>query len=145
MKTGYLIVAGVSIGFLIDWLIRWIRSATPQADPWGREVEEELEATSAVPLCLKCLEPQRQESWFCPECGHGVGPYNNLSPYLYIFSLGEAFRNGVADETRVTRFVLLGYFMISFAQFGLLAPVYWFFLLKNSEHVEKPETSAPSV
>jgi hypothetical protein len=50
---------------------------------------------------------------------------------VYIFSQGEALRSGVGEHVRRSPFVVTGYFLFSLSLFGVLAPLYWFFLLRN--------------
>jgi hypothetical protein len=77
---------------------RWFWRPASSPDPWGREVEDALEREEALPLCPHCLAPQERETWFCAECGSSIGKYNNVDPYLYVFSLGDFFRNLFAGE-----------------------------------------------
>ena len=128
-------VAGLGIGFLCLaglWrLIGWIREAPQKPDPWDAEVEQKLEAPETQEVCPHCSTPQEPGRWFCANCGRAVGPYNNLMPYLNVFSEGEVFRNGVSGRFRNKPIILIGYFLISLGSYALFAPIYWFFLLSN--------------
>src|SRR5262245_14135696 len=99
MEEGYLspnyLILGTAALYSIGWgLASWVRDAAPVADPWEAEQPEEIGSAEATPLCHRCLAPHLEEEYFCSECGASVGSYNNLNPYLYIFSLGEALRYG---------------------------------------------------
>ncbi len=59
------------------------------------------------------------------------GPTAIICRNVYIFSQGEALRTGVAEGVRRSPLVVAGYFLFSLSLFGIFAPVYWFFLLKN--------------
>ena len=117
--------------FAVAWAVRWIRGAIPAPDPWSEEVEQAVQAKDAVPLCPHCLAPQSPETWFCAECGCSIGPYNNLNPYLYLFSVGDLFRTGVSRRVRRTPFVVVGFLVLSLAEYTVIAPYYWFFFFRN--------------
>ena len=127
-------------------LVAWIRDAPARPDPWDGEVENQLQ--TAPEICPHCSTPQPPTAWFCEHCGRAVGPYNNLMPFLYVFSEGEVLRNGTQDRLRKSPLIVIGYFLISFNIFvlamslgrssvmvslllllGLLG--FWFALLKN--------------
>ena len=112
-------------------LIRWLRKAASSPDPWSQEVEEALQKEDALPLCPHCLAPQEQETWFCGECGNSIGPYNNLNPYLYIFSLGDLFRRGVTEHVRRSPLVVVGFLLLSLSEYIIFAPYYWFLFFRN--------------
>lgn len=99
--------------FTVIRLVRWIRQAAPQPDPWDKEVEDAVQAEDAVPLCPHCLAPQEPETWFCAECGCSVGRYNNVNPYLFAFSLGDLFRNGTAGRICPRPLVITGFLLLS--------------------------------
>ena len=94
----------------------------------------------ATPVCPHCQCPHETTQWFCPEGGRAVGDYNNLSPYLYIFSLGEVLREGTSGHFRKSWFTIAGFLLVSFAEYFVLAPIYWFFLFRN---VVRPASSPP--
>jgi hypothetical protein len=121
-------------GVAIYRAVLWLTSAPRTPDPWGDEVEAALNQGEAVPLCHHCLAPQEHNGWFCPACGSTTGPYSNYLPFVYIFSQGEALRSGVAQRVRRSPLVVAGYFLFSLSLFGIVAPVYWFFLLRNLQH-----------
>jgi hypothetical protein len=77
----YGIVAGAGYG-----LVRWLKSAETTPDPWGPDIEQHVHDPQTPALCLRCLIPQQDDAWFCPECGSAVGPYNNYMPFVVIFS-----------------------------------------------------------
>ena len=137
-------VAGLGVVFLLLaglWrLIGWIREAPPKPDPWDAEVERKLEEPEAVEVCHHCLTQQPPNAWFCEHCGSAVGPYNNMMPYLNVFSEGEVFRNGAADRLRSKPLIIAGYLLFSLSAYVFFAPIFWFFLFKNLKRYreEKP-------
>jgi hypothetical protein len=103
-------------------------------------VENQLQA--APEICPHCSTPQPPTAWFCEHCGRAVGPYNNLMPYLQVFSEGEVFRNGASGQFRRRPLILAGYFLLGFGMLSFLAPIYWFSLLLN---LRSPETAQEAV
>ncbi len=138
------VVAGLGLSFLLFaglWrLIDWIREAPPKPDPWDAEVERKLEEPEAVEVCHHCLTQQPPNAWFCGHCGSAVGPYNNMMPYLNVFSEGEVFRNGAEDKLRSKPLIIAGYLLFSLSAYVFFAPIFWFFLFKNLKRSreEKP-------
>jgi len=112
-------------------LVAWVRDAPATPDPWSAEVEQKLSEPDAVEVCPHCLTEQTSTAWFCPRCGRAVGPYNNLMPYINVFSQGEVLRNGTSGRLRKSPLILIGYFLISVGMFPLLAPFYLFSLFLN--------------
>jgi fatty acid desaturase len=156
-----LIVAGYGVAVLVlaaFWrFIVWVRNAPVRPDPWDAEVEHQLQ--EAPEACPHCSTPQSPTAWFCPQCGRAVGPYNNLMPYLQVFSEGEVLRNGTHDRLRKSPLIVIGYFLISFNFFvlavslarssiplslvivaGLLS--FWFSLYKNYRRPD-PDANRP--
>jgi ribosomal protein L40E len=143
-----LIVGGFGLGFLALvglWrLIVWVREAPQTADPWDAEVEQKLQEPEAQEICRRCMTPQEPGAWFCRHCGVAVGPYNNLMPFLNVFSEGEVLRNGVDGRFRNRPLIVIGYFLISLGLFSFFAPVYWFSLLLNLKRPHRePESVDP--
>ena len=116
-----LMVGGFGLGLLalaFLWrLIAWIREAPQTPDPWDAEVEQKLQDPDVRQVCHRCLTPQEPETWFCRHCGAAVGPYNNLMPFLNVFSEGEVLRNGVSAPFRNRSFIALGYCLITLGFF----------------------------
>jgi ribosomal protein L40E len=137
-------VAGLGVVFLLLaglWgLIAWVREASPKPDPWDAEVEHQLEEPEAAEVCHHCLTRQPPNAWFCEHCGSAVGPYNNMMPYLNVFSEGEVLRNGAADRLRKNPLIIAGYLLFSLSVYVVFAPIFWFFLFKNLKRSkeEKP-------
>jgi hypothetical protein len=131
-------------GFFIYWFIRWVSKAPRTVDPWGEQLDQEVNEQGAVSLCHHCLTPQEHNGWFCPRCGATVGPYSNYMPYIYVFSQGEVLRAGVTERLRPSALIILGFMLLSLGMFdivGLFAlalPIYWFFLFQNLRHNERP-------
>ncbi len=130
-----LIIGGLAVGGLILFalwrLIVWVRDAPTSPDPWDAGIEKNLAEPEAVEVCPHCLTDQSSTAWFCKKCGSAVGPYNNLMPYVQVFSQGEVFRNGVAGRFRNRPLILTGFILISLSTYFVFAPVYLFFLLTN--------------
>jgi hypothetical protein len=121
-------------------LIAWVRNAPITPDPWDAEVEQKLSDPETAEICPHCFTPQPPTAWFCARCGRAVGPYNNLMPYVQIFSEGEVFRNGTSGRLRKSPLILIGYFLISLGMFSFLAPIYLFSLLLNwKRSTDEPE------
>ncbi len=112
-----LMVGGFGLGLLVLaalWqLIAWVREAPPTPDPWDAEVEQKLQDPETQQICHRCMTPQESGAWFCKHCGAAVGPYNNLMPFLNVFSEGEVFRNGISHRFRNRPFIAVGYFLIT--------------------------------
>lgn len=138
------IVAGLGVGFLILaglWrLIAWVREAPQRPDPWDAETERRLEEPEAMEICHRCFNPQPPNAWFCEHCGGAVGPYNNLMPYLNVFSEGEVFRNGTAGRLRANPVIIAGYLLLSLSAYAVLAPIFWVFLIRN---LKRPREEQP--
>ena len=130
-------VAGLGVGFLLLaglWrLIAWVREAPAKPNPWNAEVERKLEGPEAVEVCHHCMTQQPPNAWFCEHCGSAVGPYNNLMPYVQVFSEGEVFRNGTSGRFRNRPVILIGYFLVVLGTFPFLAPIYLLSLLLDSK------------
>lgn len=130
-----MIIGGLALGGLavvLFWrFVVWIREAPVTPDPWDAEVEQKLSEPDAVEVCPHCLTEQPPTAWFCKGCGRAVGPYNNLMPYVQIFSEGEVFRNGASGRFRNRPFILIGYFLVTLGTFAFLAPVYLVLFLLN--------------
>jgi len=141
-----LMVGGFGLGVLalaVFWrLIVWVREAPPTPDPWDAEIEQKVQEPEAQEICRRCLTPQEPGAWFCRHCGVAVGPYNNLMPFLNVFSEGEVLRNGVGGRFRNRPFILIGYFLITLGIFPFLAPIYWLSLLLNWKRPSEPQESA---
>ena len=107
-------------------LIVWIRDSPVLPDPWDADVERQL--SEAVEVCPHCLTEQPPTAWFCKRCGRAVGPYNNLMPYVQVFSEGEVFRNGMNGQFRNRPLILAGYFLVFLGTMPFLAPLYFLWL-----------------
>jgi ribosomal protein L40E len=138
-----LLIGGFAVGGLAIvglWrLIAWVRDAPVTPDPWDAEVDQKMSEPDAVEVCHRCFTEQPPGAWFCARCGSAVGPYNNLMPYVVVFSQGEVFRNGVDGRVRPKLLTILGYLFFSLFNYAFLAPIYWIFLFKRllRDRVEK--------
>ena len=141
MTIGALIILGAVVLVAIALAV-WIFSGDSLSpDPWGPEIEQLIQDPATEPLCHRCLTPQSPIGWFWPECGTGVGPYNNYMPFVYTFSVGEVLRAGVLDHVRRSPVVVLGYLMCS-ANYAVFAPIYWYYLFSNFRRHKQPAPEA---
>jgi hypothetical protein len=126
------------------WLfLQWLWSGSARPDPWGAELDEALQAEELPPTCFHCSATYSPLDRFCPACGSSVGAYNNYSPYLYIFSLGEALREGSFGKLRPDWVSVAGYFLLSLSM-SLLAPLYWVQLFKNLARQRQAPAKPPA-
>ena len=116
---------------------QWFNKGDVHPDPWGPEIDQAIRSPEALPVCHHCFTPQEQETWFCPECGAAIGPYNNYMPFINLFSEGEVFRNGVDKHVGHNFVTVVGYLLASISAYMIFAPVYWYFLFKNLGHKEQ--------
>lgn len=122
-----LIVGGYALAGLAAYLcwrlIVWVRDSPTHPDPWEAEVSQKLADPETQEICPHCSTPQPSTAWFCEHCGRAVGPYNNMMPYLQVFSEGEVLRNGTSSRLRKGLLIPLGYFLISvnFVLMGLMS------------------------
>ena len=139
-----LIIGGFAVGGLVLaglWrLIAWVRDAPVTPDPWDADVEQKMSEPEAVEVCHRCFTEQPPGAWFCARCGSAVGPYNNLMPYVCIFSQGEVFRNGVDGRVRAGPLTILGYLFYSLANYAFFAPVYWIFFFRQLQRRKAEKT-----
>jgi hypothetical protein len=141
--VGEVVLAGLAFVLLWRGLVR--AGQIPKSpDPWDEEIEKALHEPQAVEVCHRCFDPVTPGSWFCGHCGCAVGPYNNVMPYLDVFSQGEVLRNGVNDKLRQNVLIVAGYLLVSLDLYLVFAPVYWIFLFRNlkrrKESVKQTET-----
>lgn len=132
-----------SLGEILTSRIRaWWRSLdTP--NPWSDELDVAVRAPDAIPVCHRCATPCDLPVWFCPSCGAAVGPYNNVMPYIYIFSIGEALRSGVGPEAHFTPFRIVAYVSIGVAEYTVFAPLYLLQLYRNYGKLKNQECAHP--
>ena len=129
-------VAGLAIAFVRRSFI-WVKRLPTSPDPWDKEVEEKLHDPNAVAVCHRCFTPINSNNWFCEHCGSAVGPYNNLMPYVLIFSQGEVLRNGMKDRFSRKGLIAAGLMLVTLSQYAILAPIYWIPLFKNLKNRAK--------
>jgi hypothetical protein len=139
---GFYGIALVALGGV--WLfVQWLMRSPKIPDPWSSEVAEEMECESARPLCAHCLSSYGKLQHFCSECGAPVGDYNNLMPYVNLFSIGHVLRIGTSGTFKRSPFLIACFFAFSIVEYTLFAPVYWYRLIKNIARVPRslpPET-----
>jgi len=121
-----LLIATLALGGLLCvfiWrVIVWVREAPVTPDPWDTETNDKLSDPEIEQACHHCSTPQKCDAWFCPHCGNAVGPYNNLMPFIYIFSEGEVYRNVVNQRFRNRPLVAIGVILM------VLGPMMLFFI-----------------
>jgi len=140
------IIGGLGLAILASgclWrLFVWAARPSTSPDPWDQEIEKSLHEPEAVEVCHRCIEPVSPNSWFCGHCGCAVGPYNNLMPYIHVFSEGEVLRNGVNDRLPPSPLIVAGYLLVSLNLYLFFAPIYWIFLFRN---LSRPKESTVPV
>ena len=149
--TGYVVI-GIFLSVIGIWkLLAWINAAPVRPDPWDTETSEEIEQAGAAPVCHRCLTPQKPGSWFCERCNAAVGPYNNMMPYLNVFSEGEVFRNGLSQRVRNRPLVITGYLLLSLSTFPVIGPLclvftasYLLSVIRNHPPVSRRQPDAAS-
>ena len=142
-----MLIAELALGGLLIvfcWrVIVWVRDAPNTPDPWDAELNKELSAPEIEQACHHCSTPQKNDAWFCPHCGSAVGPYNNMMPYVWIFSQGEVFRNGAQGSVRRNPVTIIGYLIYSSFNYAFLAPIYWIGLFRNMARLENESSDQP--
>ena len=123
----------VVLSFLLYRFVVWIREARLSPDPWEPSLPERLDEAEAEPLCTRCLCPHPEEAWFCPHCGLPASATTNFSPFLWVFSLGDAFRAFVAGAVRIRPLTVVGFLLTSLIHLSVLGPLYWVALLWNAD------------
>jgi hypothetical protein len=135
-----MVVAGYAIGGLILaglWRLYGLLFKKPvKPDPWGAEVERQLQAAQEV--CPHCSTPQPPDAWFCARCDNPVGPYHSFTPYVYQFSDGGVFRNGASGH-RTSVLVAIGYLLLSLGKLGLFGPFYWMAFMANQRRIRQED------
>jgi hypothetical protein len=112
MVVAELGLAVLAVAVFFRFLL-WIRDAPVTPDPWDAAVEQKLSEPETSEVCPHCSTPQPPDAWFCEGCGRAVGPYNNVMPFLQVFSEGEVLRNGTTDRMRKGLLIPIGYFLMS--------------------------------
>jgi hypothetical protein len=126
---GELALAGLVLVLL--WRFFVVARIPRSPDPWDEETEKAVHEPEAVEICHRCFIPVTPGSWFCEHCGNAVGPYNNVMPYICVFSQGEVLRNGVNDKLGQKALTVAGYLLFSLNMYLVFAPIYWIFLFRN--------------
>jgi hypothetical protein len=127
----------IVLTFAIHRLIQHCRQLVPKPDPWDTEVEASLDSQDATPVCHRCFTEHEANTLFCPKCGTAVGDYNNVLPWINVFSEGEVLRNSLFDRLRVNMLTVIGFFLFSIAFAAITAvgivllPVLWVMFAKN--------------
>ncbi len=134
-----------SLGAVVaDAVRQWWRSLdTP--NPWSYELDAAVRALDAIPVCHRCTTPCELPVWFCPACGAAIGPYNNILPFIQIFSIGEVLRSGVGPEAHFTPFRTVAYVALGLTQYGFFAPLYFIRLFLNHRRLSKEQHEKPNI
>jgi len=135
---GLLILAG----FLIVAFYKWISGGSRSPDPWDQESFALPPDEEATVLCHRCLVPNSPGADFCENCGAPVGEYTNYLPFPYLFSVGYLLRSGTSGEFKRTRFTVLGFVILSLAEYAFFAPVYLYqFFMRGLARKPSPPSS----
>jgi len=138
MLIAWLAVGGMATFFAWRFLV-WVREAPVTPDPWNVETEKKLSEEEIQQACHHCSTPQKAGAWFCPHCGSAVGQYNNLMPYVNIFSEGEVYRNGLNQRFRNRPLIVTGFVLMTFMN-PLLIPMLGVLLYRNLRDAEPQKT-----
>jgi hypothetical protein len=118
-------------GFCLVRFVRWLLCGPKTPDPWSEQISAEMSADDALALCHRCLTPHDSLRHFCSDCGAPVGTYTNWMPYPYLFSIGHTLRIGTSGSFKRSPLTIAGFFLFTFAEYSLLAPIYWVVFLKK--------------
>ena len=141
-----LVLVFISLSVVLLWrFFHWIEETPATPDPWAKDFDDAVNQPDAVPICPRCLSPQEQDGRFCEACGSSIGFYNNLNPYLYIFSLGEVLRLGTGGSIQKNPVTVLGYLLLSVAEFTVFAPVYWYLFYRNLKRLQHDSVTSHTV
>jgi len=125
---------------LADRIRGWWKSLD-KPDPWPAELDAAVRAPDAIPVCHRCTTPCELPVWFCPVCGASIGPYNNILPFVRIFSFGEVLRSGLQPTARFTLLTVPGYILVTLHFAFYLAPFYFIRLIMNYLKIKRLENS----
>ncbi len=126
-----------SLGKLLGDHIREWWSSLDAANPWPDDLDAAVRAHDAIPVCHRCSTPCELPIWFCTCCGTSVGPYNNILPFILIFSIGEVLRSGVQPTARFTMLTVPGYIIVAMHSGLILAPIYYIRLIANHIKIKR--------
>jgi hypothetical protein len=137
-----ILVAALFVGAAaIYGLIHWIQSAQVRPDPWPESSQPPGESAEELTVCPRCLTPHSTDRDFCETCGLPVGVCTNLSPYLYLFSVGDGLRTGAFGKFPIRVSTLLGYVLVPLCVLGPLVLIYWpFFLYRVFRNIDRMVT-----
>jgi hypothetical protein len=133
-----------ALGCFILWaFLRWLADSPVHPDPWDEKVAAEIESDDAPMLCQHCLEPHPELVNFCPACGAPVGTYTNYLPFPYLFSIGYVLRTGTEGGFRRSPLSIAGFLLLGVAEYSVLAPLYWFMVLRRLVRGREPDPPMP--
>jgi|SRR5436189_3646285 len=131
LRVGILAIAALAC-FGLWVFIRWLSTGPTTPDPWDDEIAAAIGGEDATPLCHHCLAPHDPSLNFCPDCGAAVGMYTNWMPYPYVFSLGHVLRIGTSGDFKRSPLNIVGFVLLSSAEYTFFAPIYWIMLSRNT-------------
>ena len=138
---GFLGILGLAVA--VVWaFVRGLLAGAAKPDPWDSETAAAIAKADATPLCHRCLSPNDPGADFCAECGATIGQYTNWLPYPYIFSLGHTLRIGTAGEFKRSPTTILGFLLLTLAEYSIFVPFYWFVFLRHLPPCHLPEAAA---
>lgn len=143
MTSEAVLVVLVSVFLVIVCFARLVGSIHTEPDPWDADIDLAVRQPDAVLVCHRCITPQLPGSWFCPECGAAVGPYNNCLPWIRIFSIGEVYRAGAWRNLPVTLVTVVGLLLVSALDYTVFVPFFWYRLWRNLSRIRRETLKAP--
>lgn len=141
----YILVAFGAVSFCVVYLIRWFLYGPSKPDPWDDQIASDLREGNCTPICHRCLNLHDPLVNFCPECGAPVGKYTNLLPYPYVFSVGDTLRLGASGRFKRSPLIVIGFMLVAWEIFPLIAPFYWVRLFKNMFNQSRADASVGNV
>ncbi len=141
MEAKLFILVGMALTVVCAYrLLIWFRP-----DPWDESVSAGMEQADAGALCCRCLELVPEGRHFCDHCGLTSDPCTNYSPYLQLFSLGDALRTGSFGSFSTRPLVIAGFLFLGLCEYAVFAPIYWFFVLRNVRRLGTEKSAEPPV
>ena len=129
---------GKALGRVIQaW---WLSLNTP--NPWPDELDEQVHAIDALPVCHRCFLPfeYHSQSYFCTDCGASIGPFNNYLPLHRYYAVGEVMRSAVGPEAVLTIPCIIGYVLFMSSRSSLFLLPFVFRLCRNIDRLKTVTT-----
>ena len=131
--VGFLAAFGI-VCYLFVRVLKAALSRPLSPDPWDEQISADLAEGNGTPICHRCLAPHDPLANFCTDCGAPVGKYTTLLPYPYLFAIGHTLRIGTSGTFRRTPLTIVGFIILSIAEYAVFAPIYWIRFLLNLSH-----------